>query len=38
MMHEGFYSLFVRNLVARYGEKPQTLPPYLPNGLLFTQP
>jgi phosphoglycerol transferase MdoB-like AlkP superfamily enzyme len=38
MLHEGFYSLFVHNLVARYGETPQTLPPYLPNGLLFTRP
>jgi phosphoglycerol transferase MdoB-like AlkP superfamily enzyme len=30
--HEGLYSLFVRNFVARYGTSPWTLPPYLPNG------
>ena len=33
MAHEGFYSLFVRNLVAFYGADPQDLPPYLPRGL-----
>lgn len=36
--HAGFYSLFVRNLVARYGTDPHRLPPYLPDGLTFIQP
>jgi hypothetical protein len=30
--HEGLYSLFVRNFLARYGADPGILPPYLPNG------
>jgi phosphoglycerol transferase MdoB-like AlkP superfamily enzyme len=30
--HEGFYSLFIRNFVAQYGENPWNTPPYLPNG------
>jgi phosphoglycerol transferase MdoB-like AlkP superfamily enzyme len=30
--HEGLYSLFVRNFIARYGTSPWILPPYLPNG------
>jgi hypothetical protein len=30
--HEGLYSLFVRNFIARYGKSPWILPPYLPNG------
>jgi phosphoglycerol transferase MdoB-like AlkP superfamily enzyme len=38
LAHEGFYSLFVRSLTTRYGVTPQDLPPYLPNGLPFTQP
>ena len=33
MRHEGFYSMFVRELVARYGHEPHSLPPYLPRGL-----
>ena len=31
--HEGFYSLFVRNFLARYGSEPNKLPPYLAEGL-----
>ncbi len=33
MHHEGFYSMFVRELLAHYGVDPQHLPPYLPRGL-----
>ena len=33
LAHEGFYSLFVRNFLARYGEQPNNLPPYLAQGL-----
>jgi phosphoglycerol transferase MdoB-like AlkP superfamily enzyme len=32
LQHAGLYSLFVRNLVARYGKSPWNLPAYLPNG------
>ena len=31
--HEGFYSLFVRNFLARYGSQSKNLPPYLAQGL-----
>lgn len=31
--HAGLYSLFVRNLLARYGSEPNNLPPYLEQGL-----
>jgi hypothetical protein len=33
LRHAGFYSLLVRNLVARYGVDPENLPPYLPIGM-----
>jgi phosphoglycerol transferase MdoB-like AlkP superfamily enzyme len=36
--HQGFYSLFIRSLVASYGRYPGNLPPYLPEGLIDTQP
>jgi hypothetical protein len=32
IQHEGLYSLFVRNFIARYGKSPWKIPPYLPNG------
>lgn len=31
--HEGFYSMFVRVLLARYGQGSRALPPYLPQGI-----
>lgn len=34
MRHEGFYSLFRRALLSRYGDASGPLPPYLPNGVL----
>ncbi|MBT3314468.1 MAG: hypothetical protein HN390_07620 [Anaerolineae bacterium] len=33
LKHEGFYSLFIRNFLARYGRNPENLPPYLVDGL-----
>ena len=33
LAHEGFYSLFVRNFLSRYGSEPTNLPPYLAQGL-----
>lgn len=33
MRHEGFYSLFMRALVAEYGSGSRQLPPYFPEGL-----
>ena len=33
LAHEGFYSLFVRNFLARYSSDPNNLPPYLAQGL-----
>lgn len=30
--HEGFYSMLMRVLLQRYGARPVSLPPYLPNG------
>ncbi len=33
MHHEGFYSMFVRQLLATFGEHPDRLPPYLPRGI-----
>ncbi|NPA26740.1 MAG: sulfatase-like hydrolase/transferase [Chloroflexi bacterium] len=33
LKHEGFYSLFVRQMVARYGQDPEQLPTYYPDGL-----
>jgi len=33
LKHEGFYSLFIRNFLARYGRNPAILPPYLAEGL-----
>jgi hypothetical protein len=33
MKHEGFYSLFMRNVVECFGTDDSNLPPYLPNGL-----
>ena len=34
--HEGFYSLFVRQLLAAFGRDGE-LPPYLPEGVLFVE-
>ena len=33
LKHEGFYSLFIHNFLARYGRNPANLPPYLAAGL-----
>ncbi len=33
--HEGFYSLFLRQLVKHYGDESTPLPEYLPNGVVF---
>jgi hypothetical protein len=33
LKHAGFYSLFIRNFLARYGHNPKNLPPYLAEGL-----
>jgi hypothetical protein len=33
MHHEGFYSLFMRNLLQEYGLDPENLPVYMPNGV-----
>ena len=39
LRHEGFFSMFARALLSAYGEDPDTLPPYLPKGvLLLTDP
>lgn len=38
LKHEGFYSLFMRALLARYGERNATLPAYLPDGVLQPAP
>lgn len=35
LAHEGFYSLFIRNFLARYGSEPTNLPPYLAQGLNY---
>ena len=35
MRHEGFYSLLVRTLLARYGQGDKVLPAYLPNGIVL---
>lgn len=34
MRHEGFYSLFVRTLLASYGQGGKMLPAYLPEGMV----
>ena len=34
--HEGFYSLFVRQLLAIFGDG-RSLPPYLPEGVRFEE-
>lgn len=31
--HEGFYSMFVRSLLKRYGTNSSVLPPYFPQGI-----
>ena len=36
MQHEGFYSMFVRALVAQYGKGIRLLPDYLPSGIPLT--
>ena len=33
--HEGFYTMFLRELLANYGETPAVLPDYLPRGIEF---
>lgn len=38
MRHEGFYSLFVRNLLASYGQGGKVLPAYLPDGIVMDLP
>ena len=35
MKHEGFYSMFARELIRHYGENYLTLPTYYPNGITF---
>jgi hypothetical protein len=35
--HQGLYSLLVRVLVEHYGETPQALPPYLPEGVVLEE-
>jgi phosphoglycerol transferase MdoB-like AlkP superfamily enzyme len=36
--HEGFYSLFIRTLLASYGQSGGVLPDYLPNGIVLDLP
>jgi hypothetical protein len=36
--HEGFYSLFIRTLLASYGQSGGDLPDYLPNGIVLDLP
>jgi len=36
MRHEGFYSMFVRALLAHYGTGTKALPDYLPGGITLT--
>lgn len=38
LRHEGFYSLFVRALLASYGQGDRVLPDYLPYGVVTEQP
>jgi hypothetical protein len=38
LRHEGFYSLFVRGLLASYGQDGAVLPDYLPNGIVLDLP
>lgn len=38
MRHEGFYSLFVRALLASYGQGYTVLPDYLPDGIVLDLP
>ncbi len=38
LRHEGFYSLFMRALLARYGERNVALPVYLPDGVIQPVP
>ncbi|MBT7781982.1 MAG: hypothetical protein HN741_03545, partial [Anaerolineae bacterium] len=33
LAHEGFYSLFMHNFLARYGDDAENLPLYLEDGL-----
>ena len=33
MRHEGFYSMFMRVLLAQYGQGIRALPDYLPEGV-----
>jgi hypothetical protein len=33
--HEGFYSMFVRTLLAQYGQGIKVLPEYLPGGIVL---
>ncbi len=35
--HEGFYTMFLRQLLANYGVTPEDRPPYLPNGLMLSE-
>jgi hypothetical protein len=35
MRHEGFYSMFMRALLAQYGQDTETLPAYLPDGIIL---
>jgi hypothetical protein len=38
LRHEGFYSLFVRALLANYGQGDRVLPEYLPYGIVTERP
>ena len=38
LRHEGFYSLFVRALLASYGQGDRVLPDYLPYGVVTERP
>lgn len=38
LRHEGFYSLFVRALLASYGQGDRVLPDYLPYGVITDRP
>ncbi len=35
MRHEGFYTMFLRQLLSNYGETPSDLPPYFPQGIVL---
>ncbi len=37
LRHEGLYSLFVRTLLANYGQGGRVLPAYLPNGIVLDE-